>query len=271
MVRFTSALVLLAAAGSVTAGVAPAAAAPPGYRVVSKTFTAPPGALASGFAKCPRATVALSGGVFIANTSLDVDVNATVPAQAPAGWGAGITNRSGARNRFTVYAVCAKKPAKYTVVTGPRATAPPHGQARAIAQCPGKTVPLGGGGFSDTDASLNSTLPVAHGWATNQNNPGDRPLDFEAFAVCAKRLPGYAVVQSVPVDNPPGTQTGTEVGCPTGTVVVGGGAQSGSSETAVSLNGSFPVAPSVWRAFENHAAADGGDTPTFNALAACAS
>jgi len=78
---------------------------------------------------------------------------------------------------------------------------------------------------------------------------------------------GYIVVSSAPVDNPSGAQTFADVGCPAGTVVLGGGVYTPSVDLTVNINASYPSSDTGWATYVNNY---GLNDDTITAWAACA-
>jgi hypothetical protein len=89
---------------------------------------------------------------------------------------------------FTVYAICAREPAAYSVdFTGP-VSDPAGALATALLSCPAGSVPLSGGGASDTssvDVFLNETEPDGGNWISDQNNDSGTAANLYGWVVCA--------------------------------------------------------------------------------------
>lgn len=166
----------------------------PGYSVVTSIpYLVGDGTL-SGTAQCPGKTGVLGGGAESATLSTGVNINSTLPDQLSGGrtaWQAAMTSSDSTASRFTVYAVCRPKPAGYTIDFGQIVTNGPGAQTLAEADCPGASVPIGGGhvtGFtaSDTAVGTNATWPQTDAnWAAVENNGGTASRTLEAAVVCA--------------------------------------------------------------------------------------
>jgi hypothetical protein len=134
----------------------------------------------------------------------------------------------------------ATAPSGYHITRTADLPAPPSIQnASGQANCPAGTVPLGGGasmvnGFAEVGTSLNTSEPVPAGWRARVNNASGRDQLFRVDVICAKRPKGYKVAFAT-ADNPPNANTAATATCPTGTVVLSGGALSTSDTTAVAL------------------------------------
>jgi hypothetical protein len=123
----------------------------------------------------------------------------------------------------------ATAPPGYRIVSTPDLAAPPSilnttGQAN----CPTGTVPWGGGasltnGFAVPGTSINTSEPVTGGWRARVNNASGTAQTFRVDVICAKKPKGYKVA-FFSSDNPPHDDTPATVTCPTGTVVLSGGA-----------------------------------------------
>jgi hypothetical protein len=157
-------------------------------------------------------------------------------------------------------AASGSKPAGYVQVVGVAVTIDAGQQLRATVDCPAGTVPAGGGGVvgsSDVRATLNGSLPFGNGWAIDVNNATDASITASAHVVCITQPRRYVVI-SVGDLHVAGTQTDSTAFCPTGTVVLGGGAESNAADLHVGLNSSFPLsAGNGWRmSLNNGSAAD---------------
>jgi hypothetical protein len=128
--------------------------------------------------------------------------------------------------------------------------------------CPAPSVVLGGGVFIGGSGSVNNTYPSdSHTW----NGLGT--TGFSVDVVCADQPAGYTQVVSAAIANPAGAQTPGDEPCPSGTVVLGGGALPSSSSTTVNLNSSYPTSTG-WHVAMNNASAL---AETFNVYAVCSS
>jgi hypothetical protein len=131
-------------------------------------------------------------------------------------------------------------PSGYRIVRTADVAAPPSIlNSSGQASCPAGTVPLGGGasmsdGFAAIGTSLNTSEPVPGGWRARVNNASGTAQVFTVDVICAKKPKGYTVAFAS-ADNPPNDNTPATVTCPTGTVVLSGGASSTSDTTANAL------------------------------------
>jgi hypothetical protein len=115
------------------------------------------------------------------------------------------------------------------------------------ANCPTGTVPWGGGasftnGFAAIGVSLETSEPVTGGWRARVNNASGAAQTFRVDVMCANRPKGYRIAFAT-ADNPPHTTSPATVSCPTGTVVLSGGAFSTSDTTANLLTSAGPLGP----------------------------
>jgi hypothetical protein len=243
---------------------------PKGYVVVhSGNLTANTGAQTRGTVACPAGTVAFGGGAFTTSTSTNVNINSSFPPTTGSpGWAADLNNASGAAVTFSVYAVCANAPKKYTIADG-FFDNPSGLESTGSAACPAKTVLLGGGSVASsllTSVNINSTLPSGNGWQTDMNNGGADSDTFLVYAICGKKPKGYTVVSGTATVNGAGLQTPAEAVCPAPTVPLSGGAHSSLASVIVNLNSSAPVTGG-WLVYEDNASASSG---TVTPYAICA-
>ncbi len=249
-----------------------AAKLPPKYTVVtSAPFASPANTQSNGSATCPAKTVVYGGGVFFSSGSTAGNVNSSYPRDTTS-WTAFVNNGTGSDSSFVVYAVCVKRNASWTIVTGATVSNGPGSQTPATATCPAGDKVLSGGGFSSSLSTLsneNSTYPTrsgtghaaVYGWAVFQNNGSADGDAVHAYAVCG-HVTGYTQAAGALTTNAAGAQTESTVGCPTHTVPLGGGMFSSSLSTAVNLNTSYPTSTG-WAAFENNASSGTATMTTY--------
>jgi hypothetical protein len=240
------------------------------YAVVnSGSLPAPTGAQTHGEVLCPPNTVVWGGGVFIQLRSLWANVNSSYPTGST-GWAANVNNASGSDTTFTVYAICAKQPRNYAVVSAVFPN-PAESQSTGEVSCPGTSKVLGGGSYSDsastTYANINSTLPISgKTWWVNMNN-GWISAHVTVFAVCGNTRGRARYSGSIQVPNPAGEQTFSSVSCPAGQVPSGGGGYSSALDhSAVTLNSTYPDGAG-WSSYENNAGS--GNPPYTKSFVIC--
>jgi hypothetical protein len=135
-------------------------------------------------------------------------------------------------------------PPGYVVVNSAPMDAPSGAQIGGSVSCPGAKVPAGGGAWIESGsvfASLNDSYPNGNAWYVDVNNNSGADTEFTVYAVCINRLPSYTVVQS-PLATTSLGENDAAMDCPRGTKIIGGGAYSETSSTAVSLATSTPFA-----------------------------
>ncbi|HMD46933.1 MAG TPA: hypothetical protein VKG43_12275 [Acidimicrobiales bacterium] len=231
-----------AAIGAILAG-----GVPKGYILENSGLTgAPNGVQSSATASCPAGTVVLGGGLDFVSDVFGQEINSSFPSSTTT-WEGDVNNTSGAAASFDVYALCAKAPKGYAIVSS-SADNPPGSDAGSTVGCPVKTKVLGGGALSssvDPTVGLNSSWPIAiysskpktSGWGAYENNASASDATITAYAVCGKE-PGYALVQGSGVDNPAGTSTEAVAICPGTSVPLDGGSHASSANLAVDINSS---------------------------------
>jgi hypothetical protein len=133
-------------------------------------------------------------------------------------------------------------PAGYTVVTK-ALTANPGTQTAGAVTCPGTEQPIGGGAFiasSDLQVNLNSSFPFGDSWGITVNDPTSSPSNYTMYVVCMAHSKYYQVVPSSPATASPQSVSSQYAVCPAKTSVVGGGAESMTAATDVSINSTVP-------------------------------
>jgi hypothetical protein len=158
----------------------------------------------------------------------------------------------------------------YVVETSQLLAAPDDTQTRGTVSCPLGKVPLGGGVVVTSGsifANVNSSFPSATGWIADVNNATGADTTFVVVAVCAKPPRHYSIQQSNVVDNPANTQSVAVALCPAGSLPLGGGALSESTNLFVNIDTTQPFG-NQWKIFENNASTPDIDT-SVQAIAIC--
>ena len=262
-------LTALGAAGVADAASTAGTPRPPArYRVViSPELAAPDGADTRGTVRCPTGTVPLGGGAIVSSSSTRASVGSSFPSGRT--WNGDIKNASGAATTFQVEVICAKRPKGYTVIRGAANVRNPVGsQARAVATCPGRTMPLGGGGTSNAFSSfvnMNRTGPKGRSWIVKENNASGVGAELTAVAVCGK-MKGYRVIQGRAFAVPANGQKGGSAVCTGHTVPIGGGALTTSKSLGVNVGGTIPSGDR-WDSFMND---NSGVAVVATAIVVCA-
>jgi len=166
----------------------------PSYKVVRSSLTwVNSESVNSQAAVCPAHTSVTGGGAELQQNITDVNINSTVPntfASGRTGWRVAMANSDPYSNSYYVYAVCRPKPAGYSIQTGPAQQLAAWSEGSAAVICPGASVPIGGGGFTDYttgDAwlTMNTSSPAVHSWVVFENNYSVNVKAVAAAAVCA--------------------------------------------------------------------------------------
>jgi hypothetical protein len=242
----------------------------PALTVTIPLIPLPSGVDVSGTATCPAGTVVLSGGAYIAFPGVRTAINASAPAGTTA-WKAYANNFSGVATTFTVYAVCAPKPAGYTRQMGSSFGNLPGTQTAAGAACPGTDVVTGGGVIDTHNVKIDmaSSYPAASDeWIAAVSNNSLAADFIKAVAICASpaAFPGYAI-QTTTAPNPAGAQTSLTENCTAPAVPLGGGNQtSATASTGIWMKATRPFG-AAWRGGENN---DTDLVPNLTVYAICA-
>ena len=159
---------------------------PTGYTVVFGTADNPAGARSVATATCPANTVVLSGGVLSTSDQVGARVLGAWPVNRTT-FRAAILNATASDQRLTAEAVCAHKPAGYTIARK-AFTESPNTLDIGGASCPAGTSVLGGGiqiTGGDTTAIVHSSINnQTTCWSVNLTT-GSVPLGLAFSAICS--------------------------------------------------------------------------------------
>jgi hypothetical protein len=265
------------AAAATTGAPAPRAAtdAPAGYVVkTTANISLPNNDGTFGEAHCPKHTVVLGGGAYIASPSVKTGINASFPLNQRT-WEAVANNFSGAATTFNVYAVCAKHPKSYEQLIGSSVSNPAGDQDSATENCPTGDLVLSGGTFDEDPAfsvGMASSYPgTSASWTAAVSNFSTRDSEFEVIAVCAaaSAFPHYAI-PSTSASDPAGVQKGIIQSCAVPAVVLGGGNQSSNTTNLrieMKTTQPYPASGTSWKSGENNDTSAG---TTLTSYAICA-
>jgi hypothetical protein len=223
---------------------------PGGYRIVkTAVLTLPAGSRFHGQVNCPVGTVPWGGGVITESPDPAVNIADSFPDGRT--WIVEMNNPTASDTAFQVNAVCAKRPAGYTVVHGTLQLLPALLQGDAVATCPAGTRPLGGGGFSSSGnqaVATNSSGPDGQNWDLAENNGTVITWNLTAVVVCGKPV-AYRVVMGQPFAVAALSRLGSEANCPAPFVVSGGGTFIGSEALQANIDGTEPIGRTAWGSF----------------------
>lgn len=159
---------------------------PAGYTVAFATADNPPGARSVATVTCPTNTVVLSGAVLSTSDRVGARVLGAFPVTRTT-FRAVELNATASDERLTAEAVCASKPAGYTIARQAFTETPNTIDIGGV-QCPAGTSVLGGGIHitgGDTTALVHSSINnQTTGWSVNVTT-GSVPLGLAFSAICA--------------------------------------------------------------------------------------
>jgi hypothetical protein len=234
--------------------------APPLYTTVSTNGWGLPGnSSESGYAQCPKNEQAISGGAYIASSSLMTGINSSYPEPGVLGrWDATVQNFSGSATKFNVYAVCTGLLAgNITVTFGPFSN-PAGDQDSATVSCSSGDVISGGViATSSSSVGMTSSYPSSStSWTAAVSNFSGTGESFDVFLTCASAsaLPNYAIASTTASD-PAGVQKGIIQDCPGSAVVIGGGNRSSNTSNLrieMKTTQPFPASGTGWKSGENN-------------------
>jgi hypothetical protein len=170
------------------------------------------------------------------------------------------------------YDVAAGGAKDYEVVESGARSDWPLAQTHDEVVCPvGKPISGGAQIFSSAlGENLASSYPTTQGWAVDVNNTTTTPGVFDIYAVCANPK-DYKVIGYDNVSNArAGGDGGGDHGCTKGTKLLGGGVQSNSTDTNVSIRESEPLpqnfanwAPGMWLSLVDNLGSQDVDVDSF--------
>jgi hypothetical protein len=167
--------------------------------------------------------------------------------------------------------VLGRKPAGYVQVNGRLVDAPAGEQTEGLVTCPIGKVPAGRGAVvvsSDVRVNINSSFPSGTSWIVDVNNASGTATQFSVKDQCIRQPRLYQVVGVNDLQAPAHIQAFGGADCPTGTVVLGGGAILDTNDLEVNLSTTVPFADgSGWG---NEVSNDTGLQTSFKAFAICA-
>jgi hypothetical protein len=265
------------------------------WLIVESNVSLPAGGFVSQAADCPAGTVVVGGGAQVVGTgaaSPGTEIQESAPESTGSGtsttyaWQAAVSNTSTSNYTLGVFAVCGPAPSGYQIVENPVSLAG-GGFVRTTADCPSGTVVLGGGaqvtpaGSSNVDTEMQESSPgTASGvslWLAAVSNHSTSNYTLGIYAVCGTAPSGYQVAETN-VTLAAGGSVNQDAACPTGTIVLGGGAAvigAGSANFGTELLESAPAIPGVTGGVSTNwvvAASNGSATSyTFGLFAVCVS
>ena len=184
--------------------------------------------------------------------SLTAGVNSSFPTTN--GWTGIVNNSSGETGSFLVAVACANRPPHYSVVSSKPVNTPSPHRTTVTVSCPKSAKPLGGGSQSNgsTSVYLGASRPFQNGWRITEENStatlATRVIEpgptVKAFVVCGT-VPGYRLLTGKARAVLPLSQAMLTANCPSGSVIIGGGAGVNTSNLGVNLNMTGPIDPTA--------------------------
>jgi hypothetical protein len=146
--------------------------------------------------------------------------------------------------------VATDAPPKYRIKTTSGISLPNNDGTFGVAKCPKGTVVLSGGAYIDSSSvmtGINGSFPAGQRtWEAVANNFSGVATTFNVYALCAKQPKGYVQLTGKLVSNPAGNQDSATENCPTGDVVLGGGAFDDDPSFSVGMSSSYPSTSASW-------------------------
>jgi hypothetical protein len=163
------------------------AARPPGYTVAFRTIDNSHFAQSTGTAVCPTGTVVLSGGGLSTSDEAGASMLAAWPSSQTR-FKAIMYNGTPTDQRFTIFAICAQRPAGYAIVSAKGHDSGGPGTALGGSQCPTGVVIGGGVKFLAPQPAV--TLGALFGepemqYLAEVENDSPAPIQETLYAICA--------------------------------------------------------------------------------------
>jgi hypothetical protein len=264
---------MAAAAQAGAPAVRTAVDAPPGYIIKTvSNISLPDNTTGTRRVTCPKGKVVLSGGAYIASSSVMTGINSSYPMTKRT-WVVFANNFSGAATTFNVYAVCANEPAGYAQLESSPVFNPPGQQTSGTMDCGSGDVLLGGGVITNsliTSVAMTSSYPATSAsWSAAVSNFSESADGFGVVVICAQALTNYAI-RTTSASDPAGVQKGIIQDCTPPAVVLGGGNQSSNTTNlriSIKTTQPFPAKGTSWKSGENNDTSSG---TTLTSYAICA-
>ncbi len=199
---------------------------------------------------CATGSKPVGGGIRIDGSDAGLDLEVHTSAPTTAGWKAEGNNDSGAGAQMTTFAICATGTYLYPQKT---VTIKPNHTKSLKVSCPAGTKVIGGGveiiGGDHSD-EVRASAPadgndtdhaVGDAWFGAAGDGSSVKVKMKVQAICDGSSSTYKFKVHAPVLLLTGHQNSSQVMCPAGTRVVGGGADVGGSTTANEILDMFPI------------------------------
>jgi hypothetical protein len=180
----------------------------------------------------------------IDTSALAANINSSIPTKD--GWNIEANNGTPTTSSFTVYAVCAKKPAGYAQKESVAVSNPVGADSGAGYECPKGDVITGGGAVSsapNTLVNLSGSWPAGTTtWYVYLSNDSTANATFNVYRICAKlnvSKTDYQLVAGTTELNPAAHDTNASAFCPGGLSTIGGGVIP-TGGVGVTINTTFP-------------------------------
>lgn len=208
---------------------------------------------------CPSAFPhPVGGGIRIdgSDPGLDLEVHASTPTAS--GWSVAGNNSSGSNAHMTTFAICAT--GTYLTPSSSSTIKPGHWSSLKVS-CPAGMQAIGGGvsiiggdhadevSASEPTDGADADHAIGDAWYGAAGNGSTTKVKLKVTAICDGSTATYKIKFHAPVLLTQGHQKTSQVMCPAGTRLVGGGADITGSNTNMEIHDMYPV--------------DGSDVDTF--------
>ena len=193
----------------------------PFTQLVSQQASIPAGSSGNVTASCPPNSIATGGGY-----ATDPTVLVYNHSKQGNGWRAYGMNNSGVSRLINVYAICLfNAPGASSTQTGEQVTVEGNAIGHATVSCPSGSIVTGGGWAAQSNGSLHvyNSSRSGNGWQLYARNRTGTRRPMNVYAICLSGT-DWATQQVLQQDTVPGGGVGAALsGCPSGSLVTGGG------------------------------------------------
>ena len=228
---------------------------------VLKQVSVPASSQAGATAVCPSNSVVTGGGFATSGSNMFVKTMSI----SGNGWQVYGVNQLGSSQLLNAYAVCLYNSGGTTSQVYNQVTVPAGSDGHSAVTCPAGSVVTGGGYASNDQFTVYNSTKSGNGWQVYaHNNSGSSQL-LNAYAVCLAGTNATTSQVIKQVSIPSSSTKGVSIGCPSGSLVTGGGF-AGSSDLLMYNTSMTSSTPYAWESYARNLT---GSSKLLNTYAIC--